>query len=114
MNDDVQALVDRWIMAFCEAPVLIDPELMRRLLAEKEIADREQDAMTEKTFKAGDTVKWDHSQGTTTGKVVRKLTHPTKIKDHKVAASQDNPEYLVESGKTGARAAHKPSELRKA
>jgi hypothetical protein len=70
--------------------------------------------MTDKTFKAGDTVKWDHSQGTTTGKVVRKLTKPTAIKTHKVAASPDNPEYLVESGKTGARAAHTPSELRKA
>jgi hypothetical protein len=70
--------------------------------------------MSEKTFKTGDTVKWDHSQGTTTGKVVRKLTRPTTIKTHKVAASPDNPEYLVESGKTGARAAHRPSELRKA
>ena len=70
--------------------------------------------MTQKTFKAGDKVKWDHSQGTTTGKVVRKLTKPTTIKTHKVAASVENPEYLVESGKTGARAAHKPTELRKA
>lgn len=70
--------------------------------------------MTDKTFKAGDTVKWDHSQGTTTGKVVRKLTAPTKIRNHKVAASPDNPEYLVESSKTGARAAHRPGELRKA
>ncbi|MES2861877.1 MAG: DUF2945 domain-containing protein [Pseudomonadota bacterium] len=70
--------------------------------------------MTEKTFKAGDKVKWDHSQGTTEGKVVKKLTSPTKIKTHEVAASNDNPEYLVESGKTGAKAAHKPSELRKA
>jgi hypothetical protein len=70
--------------------------------------------MTEKTFKTGDKVKWDHSQGTTTGKVVRKLTKPTQIKGHKVAASKENPEYLVESGKTGARAAHKPTELRKA
>lgn len=70
--------------------------------------------MTEKTFRAGDKVKWDHSQGTTTGTVVRKLTKPTTIKTHKVAASPDNPEYLVESGKTGARAAHRPSELRKA
>ena len=70
--------------------------------------------MNDKTFAAGDKVKWDHSQGTATGKVVRKLTSPTKIKTHKVAASPDNPEYLVESGKTGARAAHKPSELRKA
>ncbi|MGV3577696.1 DUF2945 domain-containing protein [Brevundimonas sp.] len=70
--------------------------------------------MTQKTFKAGDKVKWDHSQGTTTGKVVRKLTKPTTIKTHKVAASPENREYLVESGKTGARAAHKPTELRKA
>ena len=70
--------------------------------------------MTEKTFKSGDAVKWDHSQGTTEGKVVRKLTKPTKIKSHKVAASPDNPEYLVKSDKTGAEAAHKPSELRKA
>lgn len=69
--------------------------------------------MTDKSFKAGDTVKWDHSQGTTTGKVVRKLTRPMKIKDHKVAASPENPEYLVRSDKTGAQAAHKPSELRK-
>ena len=70
--------------------------------------------MTEKTFKAGDAVKWDHSQGTTNGKVIRKVTKPMKIKDHKVAASPENPEYLVKSDKTGAEAAHKPSELRKA
>lgn len=69
--------------------------------------------MTEKTFKAGDTVAWDHSQGTTTGKVVRKITKPTTIKGHKAAASPDNPEYIVESGKTGARAAHRPDELRR-
>lgn len=67
-----------------------------------------------KTFKAGDRVKWDHSQGTTTGKVVRKQTTPTKIKAHKIAASTDNPEYIVESDKTGAKAAHRPGELRRA
>jgi hypothetical protein len=70
--------------------------------------------MTEKTFKAGDAVKWDHSQGTTQGKVVKKVTSPTKIKGHKVAASEDNPEYIVQSNKTGAKAAHQPTELRKA
>jgi Hypervirulence associated proteins TUDOR domain len=70
--------------------------------------------MTEKTFKAGDAVRWDHSQGTTEGKVIRKVTKPMTIKGHKVAASKDNPEYLVESDKTGARAAHRPEELRKA
>ncbi len=70
--------------------------------------------MTEKSFRAGDVVAWDHSQGSSTGKVVKKLTRPTRIRNHKVAASPENPEYLVESGKTGARAAHRPTELRKA
>ncbi|GAW42401.1 hypothetical protein SH203_02817 [Brevundimonas sp. SH203] len=70
--------------------------------------------MSDKTFKPGDKVKWDHSQGATTGKVVRKVTSETHIKGHKVAASKDRPEYIVESAKTGARAAHRPSELKKA
>ena len=70
--------------------------------------------MTEKTFKAGDAVKWDHSQGATKGKVVKKVISPTQIKGHKVAASKENPEYIVKSDKTGAKAAHKPTELRKA
>ncbi|MGV9009422.1 DUF2945 domain-containing protein [Brevundimonas sp.] len=70
--------------------------------------------MIEKSFRTGDAVKWDHSQGTTQGKVVKKVTSPTRIKGHKVAASRDNPEYIVESDKTGAKAAHKPTELRKA
>lgn len=61
----------------------------------------------------GDKVAWNSSQGEVKGKVVRKATTPTRIKGHKVAASKDNPEYIVESAKTGARAAHKPEGLRK-
>lgn len=70
--------------------------------------------MSDKTFKPGDRVAWDHSQGESIGEVVRRQTTPTKIKGHKVAASKDNPEYIVRSEKTGALAAHKPEELRKA
>ena len=66
-----------------------------------------------KTFKPGDKVAWDTSQGTTQGRVVKKQTTPTKIKTHEVAASKDNPQYIVESDKSGKRAAHKPEELRK-
>ncbi|RZA34671.1 MAG: DUF2945 domain-containing protein [Lysobacteraceae bacterium] len=65
------------------------------------------------TFKAGDKVQWQSSQGTVHGTVKKKLTSPTEIKGHHVAASKDNPEYLVESSKTGAQAAHKPKALRK-
>ncbi len=64
-----------------------------------------------KTFKAGDTVEWETSQGTTRGTVKRKLTSPIEIKGHHVAASDDEPQYLVESEKTGAEAAHKPTAL---
>jgi hypothetical protein len=62
----------------------------------------------------GDLVTWSASGGEAYGKVVKKVTSETRIKGHKVAASEDNPEYIVESAKTGARAAHRPSELKKA
>ena len=64
-------------------------------------------------LKAGDKVQWKSSQGTVKGKVKKKLTSPTDIKGHHVAASKDNPEYLVASDKTGAEAAHKPGSLKK-
>lgn len=66
-----------------------------------------------KNLKKGDKVAWSTSQGETKGKVVKKLTSPTTIKTHKVSASADNPEYLVESEKTGKQAAHKPGSLKK-
>ena len=69
--------------------------------------------MTDK-LKAGDKVEWQTSQGKTTGTVKKKLTEPMDIKGHQVAASKDNPEYLVESSKSGKQAAHKPASIKKA
>ncbi len=66
-----------------------------------------------KKLRKGDRVEWNTSQGPTTGKVKRKLTRRTNVKGHEVAASADNPEYLVESEKSGSEAAHKPGALRK-
>lgn len=68
--------------------------------------------MTEE-LKPGDHVEWDWSQGVVKGTVEKKQTTPTQIKGHHVAASADNPEYIVKSDKTGAEAAHKPDALRK-
>jgi hypothetical protein len=62
--------------------------------------------------KAGDKVGWDSSGGHSVGKVVKKVTKPMAIKGHKVAASPNNPEYLVKSDKGGV-AAHKASALKK-
>lgn len=41
MDIETKALVQRWILTFCEAPVLIDAELMQRVLddAEAEVKD---------------------------------------------------------------------------
>jgi Hypervirulence associated proteins TUDOR domain len=67
--------------------------------------------MSEK-FRAGDPVEWNSHGSTAKGKVQKKLTSRTTIKGHLVAASPDNPEYLVETG-SGGVAAHKPDALRK-
>lgn len=64
------------------------------------------------TLKVGDKVEWQTSQGKTSGTIKKKLTAPMKIKDHEVAASKENPEYLVET-ESGALAAHKPDALKK-
>lgn len=69
-------------------------------------------AMT-KELKPGDKVAWNTSQGETQGEVVKKQTSDTQIKGHKVAASKEDPQYVVKSDKTGAKAAHKPDALKK-
>ena len=65
-------------------------------------------------FQPGDKVQWQSSQGTVHGTIKKKLTSPTDIKGHHVAASRAHPEYLVVSDKTGAEAAHKADALKKA
>lgn len=60
----------------------------------------------------GDAVSWKSHGGTAHGKVVQKTTEPTVIKGHKVAASKDNPEFIVETN-GGKRAAHKAKALTK-
>ena len=66
-----------------------------------------------KELKKGDKVEWNTSQGKTHGTVEKKQTSETHIKGHKVAASKDDPEYIVRSNKSGKKAAHKPEALKK-
>jgi hypothetical protein len=67
-----------------------------------------------KALKPGDGVSWDSSGGRSTGKVVKKLTSTTRIKGHVAKPPKDDPQYLVKSDKSGAEAAHRPGELKKA
>ena len=66
-----------------------------------------------KELKQGDKVAWKAPQGEVKGVVEKKLTSKTRIKGHTAEATKDDPEYLVKSEKTGAKASHKPEQLKK-
>ena len=65
------------------------------------------------SIKAGDAVEWQSQQGKIVGVVKKKLTKPMAIKGHKIAATAEDPQYLVQSDKTKAQAAHKAEALTK-
>ncbi|NYF17648.1 hypothetical protein HDC37_002493 [Microbacterium sp. AK009] len=66
-----------------------------------------------KDLKKGDRVSWSTSQGRTQGKVVERRTKDFQFAGQKFTASDDDPAYIVESEKSGDKAAHKGSALRK-
>jgi len=43
MDIKADGLIERWILAFCEPPPLVDAELMRRVLADHEARPLEKD-----------------------------------------------------------------------
>ena len=61
----------------------------------------------------GDRVSWGTSQGRTTGVVRERKTSDFQFDGQKFTASKDEPAFIVESEKTGAKAAHKGTALRK-
>jgi hypothetical protein len=65
-----------------------------------------------RSVNVGDKVAWDSSGGHSTGKVVKKVKSTTHIKGHKIAATEET-QYIVESAKSGKRAAHKAEALTK-
>jgi len=64
-------------------------------------------------FAKGDRVSWNTSQGRTQGHVIERRVKDFEFAEQSFTASADEPSYIVESEKTGARAAHKGSALRK-
>jgi plastocyanin len=63
------------------------------------------------TFKKGDKVSWNTSQGTTHGVVEEKKTKDFQFKKQKFTASDEEPAYIVTSDKSGETAAHRESAL---
>jgi Hypervirulence associated proteins TUDOR domain len=64
-------------------------------------------------LRVGDRVEWSSHGSTARGRVVGKLSAPTDIQGHHVAASPREPQYLVRSDRSGGIAAHKRGALRK-
>ena len=67
--------------------------------------------MADDTFGKGDHVSWKSHGSTAEGKVERTITEDTEAAGRTVRASEDEPQYLVRSDKSGRTAVHKPSAL---
>ena len=65
------------------------------------------------SLKKGDRVRWNTSQGETSGTVVQRRTKDFTFAGQKFTASAEEPAYIVESASSGKRAAHKHSALTK-
>lgn len=66
-----------------------------------------------KDLKKGDRVQWNSHGAKALGTVKRKITSDSEAAGRKVRASNENPQYLVESEKSGGTAVHKPDALKK-
>jgi hypothetical protein len=65
-------------------------------------------------FRKGDRVRWKSHGGEAVGTVERKITSDTEAGGRTVRASEDEPQYLVKSEKSGGTAVHKPDALTEA
>lgn len=64
-----------------------------------------------KDLSKGDEVAWKSHGGEAVGKVEKKITADTEAAGRTVRASEDDPQYLVKSDKSGGEAVHKPDAL---
>ncbi|WP_138933534.1 DUF2945 domain-containing protein [Roseovarius arcticus] len=64
-------------------------------------------------FKIGDHVKWNSEAGYVTGKISKIHTRDFNYKGHHRRASQESPQYEIQSDKTDHVAAHKENALTK-
>jgi hypothetical protein len=64
-------------------------------------------------FKVGDHVAWNSEAGRVRGTIRKKITSEITFKRYKVHASNEEPQYLIESDKTDHLAMHKGSALKK-
>lgn len=64
-------------------------------------------------MKRGDEVTWSSHGVDVQGEVEKKIAEDTEAAGRTVRASEDDPQYLVKSDKSGKEAVHKPDSLHK-
>lgn len=64
-------------------------------------------------FQVGDHVEWNSEAGRVSGKITKKHVENFQFKGRTRHATQDEPQYEIESDKTDHIAAHKHSALKK-
>lgn len=64
-------------------------------------------------FRRGDRVEWNFRGQKVVGRVRKRLTSRTEVAGQVVAASKDDPRYLVRTEKTGKETARRPTALTK-
>ena len=64
-------------------------------------------------FKRGDRVEWSFRGRVVTGTVRKRLTSRSVVGGQVVAASKDDPRYLVRTEKTGKETTRRPDALRR-
>jgi hypothetical protein len=64
-------------------------------------------------FRRGDRVEWNFRGRKVVGRVRKRLVSRTEVAGQVVAASKDDPRYLVRSQKTGKETVRRPAALTK-
>jgi hypothetical protein len=64
-------------------------------------------------FKRGDRVAWNFRGRTVTGSVRRRLTARAEVGGQVVAASEDDPRFVVRSDRSGKETTRRPGALRR-
>ena len=64
-------------------------------------------------FKRGDRVEWKFGRGKAVGVVRKRLTARTTVGNQVVAASKDDPRYLVETERTKKKVAKRADALKR-
>jgi hypothetical protein len=90
-----------------------EPSPSSKILAKQRSQICKGDLPMAHTFQVGDHVAWNSEAGRVQGTIKKKITSEITFKGYTIHASEEEPQYLIESDKTDHLAMHKGSALKK-